>query len=225
VPPLCWTRFYAAPKGAAEKTLDLCSSDLSCHCYRVLARRHGAGDAFPAWPAKCNGLFPGRTYRAVVGAGVLDCRHGNFDAYDHRDSGHFLRREPDVPSISVLLSYLAPADRLSASSPLFFRRGFFPPPPARKTILRAPTRRRGQHFPDHAGDCRRRARFGNRAGSERRAGNIGKARGRHRHRAHRAVYVRGGMKAVIWTDVAQLLLYLTGKITAFMPPSNVYSTV
>src|SRR5260370_38751515 len=116
MPPLSSTHFSAAPKGAAEKTLDAHPSARSCHCYRVLARRHGAGDAFPAWPAKCNGLFPGRTYRAVVGAGVLDCRHGNFDAYDHRDSGPFLRRGTEVSFIFVLVSYFGRADMICALS-------------------------------------------------------------------------------------------------------------
>src|SRR6266849_5123993 len=101
---------------AAETTIHAHPSARPCHCRRLPVRCDRAGDAFPPWPAKCQRLFSGRPHRAMVGAGVFDCRHGNLNTYHHRDAGDCLWRKPYLPSTSLRLSDWARGHRLVVAS-------------------------------------------------------------------------------------------------------------
>src|SRR6267154_342592 len=86
--------------GTYNPLRDADSSSRSGDCGDVPAGGDGARNAFPAAVAGCSRLFLGWADGALVGAGVFDCGHGDFDADDHWDAGDFLWRESNISATS-----------------------------------------------------------------------------------------------------------------------------
>jgi len=148
----------------------------------------------------------------MVGAGVFDCRHGNFHPHDHRDTGDCVFGEHDIFAVGVRVHRWADSDHYHFVARIFSR-GVSDGLCRDREALRQP----------HALCCwvtflaTRTLAEGVRVSAI--ALVVSVALGTSERLAVFIVIAltvlytfEGGMKAVIWTDVAQFLLYLTGSL-------------
>src|SRR6266481_3574138 len=157
------------------------------HCLPV--GRDGAGRLLPRKTAGRARLFSGWTNRAVVGAGVFDRSHGDFDTHDYRDAGARVLRQHDVFAVGVRLPCGTIPDHPAFSAGIFSRRISDGLRGDRKTFWPADAVRGGRDVFDDAHACGRCASGGDCPGGERGAGGFRAAGGVRRDRPDGAVYL------------------------------------
>ena len=122
---------------------------------------------FPAWPAKSARLLSRRPHGAMVGAGLLDRRDGDFHTHDHRHARDCLRRKPGLSATGAGLPGGA-GDSLRGPYPTIFPgRILHGLPASGKALRRADEVRGGRGVYGHARAGGGRADFGDRKSGER----------------------------------------------------------
>ena len=154
--------------------------------------------------------------RRLVGAGLLDCGHRNFDAHDHRHSRHCFRRQPGISPARAGLFGGAGDFVPGAGSPLLPGRILHGLPAFGKAIWAQHEVGCGRRLSGYQGACGGRADRGHRQGGERGVRYRSAEFDLHR-RLPLTFFTRSreGCSAVIWTDVIQFAIYLTGSLAAF----------
>ena len=142
----------------------------------------------PARPAR---LFPRRPHRALVGARLLDRRHGNLDAHHHRHARARLQRESGLSATGDRLPDRARDSMRGLYPPIFPGRILHGLPASRKAVWRAHGAGCRRGFSRDARPGRRSAHFRHRKGGERGAGNGRAIVGDDCRGAHDFLYIPG----------------------------------